>query len=137
MIYLQDVSDKKLNSIIFALSINLIEHPDFQKKQFVIKYFDEVLRYKLSESYWKWSMKYISTLVILQFYIRMLSLKHYLSSKWQDWYIYDSKSISLIIFQDFHSLWLINEINCSFIYIYKLLNYKMSAFKDAIKENKL
>ena len=67
----------------------------------------------------------------------MLSLKYYLSSKKWDWYIYDLNVISLIIFQDFHLFWLINKVNYSFSYIYKLLNYEMSMFKNVIKENKL
>ena len=67
----------------------------------------------------------------------MLSLKHYLSSEKRDWYIYDSNAISLIIFQDFHSLWLIDEIDYSFSYIHKLLNYDINIFKDTIEEDKL
>ena len=82
-------------------------------------------------------MKYISIFIILQFCIQVLNLEYHLSSKKRVWYIYNSNSISLIIFQDFYSLWLINKIVCSFSYIYKLLNYKMSIFKDMIRENKL
>ena len=67
----------------------------------------------------------------------MLNLKYYLSSKKRDWYIYDLNAISLIIFQDFHSFWLIDEIDYSFLYIHKLLNYNMNIFKDVIKGNNL
>ena len=67
----------------------------------------------------------------------MLNLEYYLSSEKWNRYIYDSNAISLTMFQDFHSLWLINEINCSFSYIHKLLNYDINIFKDIIKENKL
>ena len=67
----------------------------------------------------------------------MLSLKYYLPSKKRDWYIYNSNAISLTIFQDFHSLWLIDEIDYSFLYIHKLLNYNINAFKDVIERNKL
>ena len=41
------------------------------------------------------------------------------------------------MFQDFHLFWLINEIDCSFLYIHKLLNYDMNIFKNAIKKDKL
>ena len=58
-------------------------------------------------------------------------------SKKRDWYIYNSNTISLIIFQDFHSFWLIDEIDYFFLYIHKLLNYDMNILKDAIRENKL
>ena len=67
----------------------------------------------------------------------MFNLKYYLSLEKWNRYIYDSNVISLIIFQDFHSFWLINEIDYFFSYIHKLLNYDMSIFKDAMKENKL
>ena len=137
MIYLQDINNEKLNIIILKLSISFIKHLNFRKKWFIIKYFDEILEYKLSELYWKCFIEYISMLAILQFYVWILSLEYYLPSKKRDWYIYNLNAISLTIFQDFHSLWLIDEINYSFSYIHKLLNYNMSIFKDIIKENKL
>ena len=67
----------------------------------------------------------------------MLNLKYYLSSEKRDRYIYNSNTIPLIIFQDFHSFWLINKIDYSFLYIHKLLNYDMSVFKDVIERDKL
>ena len=67
----------------------------------------------------------------------MLNLKHCLSSEKRDRYIYNLNTISLIIFQNFYSFWLIDEINYSFSYIHKLLNYDMNIFKDIIEENKL
>jgi len=41
------------------------------------------------------------------------------------------------MFQKFHSIWLIDEANCPFSYIHKLLNYGMDASKDSTGEDKL
>ena len=137
MIYFQDISNEKLNITILKFSINLIKYSDFRKKWSIIKYFDKILEYKLSKSYWRCFIKYTSMFMILQFCVWVLNLKHYLSLEKCDWYIYDWNVISLIIFQDFHLIWLIDKIDYSFLYIHKLLNYEMNIFKDIIKEDKL
>ena len=65
MICLQDINNEKLNATILKLSINLIKHSNFRKKWLIIKYFDEILEYKLSESYWRYFIEYTSIFAIL------------------------------------------------------------------------
>ncbi len=48
MICLQDVNNEKLDAAVLRLSISLIKHSDFRKKQSIIKYFGGVLGYKVS-----------------------------------------------------------------------------------------
>lgn len=137
IVCLQDVDNKKLDSAVLALTISLIEHSDFQKKRSVIKYFGGVLGYKLSESRWRRPAEYTPTLAALQFCVRVLSLEHHLPSELRDRYIYDPKSTPLTVFQEFHSLWLIDGAGCPFSHIHKLLNYGMGASKDATGGDKL
>jgi len=137
MMCLQDVSNEKLDAAVLRLSISLIKHSDFRKKRSVIKYFGGVLGYKLSESRWRRPAEYTPTLAALQFCVRVLSLEHCLPSEKRDRYVYDPNATPLTVFQDFHSLWLIDGTGCPFSYIHKLLNYGMGASKDATGGDKL
>src|SRR6266496_5270353 len=137
MVCLQDVSNEKLDAAILRLSISLIKHSDFRKKRSIIKYFGGVLGYKLSESHWRHPTEYTPTLVALQFCVHLISLEHCLPSEKRDRYIYDPNATPLTMFQDFHSLWLIDGAACPFSYIHKLLNYGMGASKDAMGGDKL
>ena len=134
---LQDVSNEKLDAAVLRLSISLIKHSDFRKKRSIIKYFGGVLGYKLSESRWRRPVEYTSRFVALQFCVRVISLEHYLPLKKRNGYVYRSNAIPLIMFQDFHSIWLIDGVSCPFSYIHKLLNYGMGVSKDAMGGDKL
>jgi len=134
---LQNVSDEKLDSVVLALSVSLIVHSDFRKERSVIKYFSGILGYKLSESRWKRPAEYTPTLAALQFCIRVIGLEHCLLLEERDQYVYRPHSTPLTLFQEFHSLWLIDGTACPFLYVHKLLNYGMSVFKDAKGGDKL
>jgi len=137
MVCLQDVSNEKLNAAVLRLSISFIKHSNFQKKRSIIKYFEEVLEYKLSESRWRRSAEYTPRLAVLQFCVRVISLEHCLPLKKRNGYVYRSNATPLTMFQDFHSVWLIDGAGCPFSYIHKLLNYGMGACKDATGGDKL
>jgi hypothetical protein len=134
---LGNVGDKELDSAILRLSINLIQHQDFQPKRSVIKYFGGVLGYKLSESRWRRPNEHTSTIAAFQFCIRVLSLEHCLPRELRDGYVYDPRKTPLTIFQDFHSLWLVDGGASPYSYIHKLLNYGLGASKDAKGGDKL
>ena len=132
IIYLQDVSNEKLDATILRLSITLIKHSNFRRKRSIIKYFEEVLEYKLSESRWRRPTEYTPMLVALQFCVRLISLEHCLPLKKRNRYVYRSNATPLTMFQEFHSVWLVDGAGCPFSYIHKLLNYGMGASKDAM-----
>jgi hypothetical protein len=137
MVCLQDVDNEKLDAAVLRLSISLIKHSDFRKKRSIIKYFGGVLGYKLSESRWRRPSEYTPRLAALQFCARVVSLEHCLPLKKRNGYVYRSNATPLTMFQDFHSLWLIDGTGCPFSYVHKLLNYGMGASKDATGGDKL
>jgi hypothetical protein len=134
----EEVNNIEIDNCVLDLSINLIQHSDFEKCRSVIKYFGGVKGYKLSESRWKRPADYTPILAALQFCIRVLSLEHCLPLDARNEYVFNESSPTpLHKFQEFHSKWLVEGEAQPFSYVHKLLNYGTHAAREAKGADKI
>jgi hypothetical protein len=121
---------------IFRLSVSLIHHSDFEREKSVIKCFAGIMGYDKKERRWKRPNRYTPVLAGIQFCMRVILLEDSLPLNGRDMYQHGIDRIPLEVFQAQHSRWLVDGSASPYSWVHKLLNYGMTAAKEAKGEDR-
>jgi hypothetical protein len=128
--------EKEVDDAIFKLSVSLIQHSDFENEKSAIKYFAGVMGYDGAQARWKRPSAYTPFLAGMQFCMRVLLLEDALPLGMRNGYRHGIDVPPLEQFQVQHSQWLVDGSATPYSWLHKLLNYGMTAAKEAKGEDR-
>jgi hypothetical protein len=118
-----------LDLAVLEVSVELIEHSDYEAQNSALIHFCRVLGYDVNAQRWRDPINYTPMLAGMQFCIRLIMLESVLPRDQRDeWMSVRSRSPEEV-FREVHDKWLVVGTGTTFNYIHTLLQYGKSIIR--------